>query len=90
MAGTNPAHPPSLAHPSLACLPYATCFLLAGPLPQTAALVTQQADCWDRLFQACYGNALPACQEQFPPAPEPSGTSGSCTKQPADEKDHQS
>lgn len=54
-------------------LPYATCPLLAGPLPQTAALVTHQ----DQLFEACYRNALPAFEEPFPSATESSGTSGS-------------
>lgn len=77
---------PSQLTPPLHCLPYAACLLLTQPLPQTAALVTQQADHWDRLFQACYRNSVSAYQERFPSAPEPPGTSGSCTKQPADER----
>lgn len=76
---------PSQLTPPLHCLPYAAC-LLARPLPQQQRLSHSRLDHWDRLFQACYRNFVSAYQERFPSAPEPSGSSGSCTKKPANER----
>lgn len=81
---SNPPHPSS--PPPLHCLPYTACLFLAWPLPRQQRLSHSRLDHWDRLFQACYRNSVSAYQQRFPSAPELSGTSGSCTKQPANER----
>lgn len=54
----------------------ANCLLLTGPLPQTAELVTQQADHRDQLFQACYSDSLPPARSHSHLPLDPVGLTG--------------